>query len=139
MTLTRLLFPLLALTLPMPVLRSVVALPSSSVVEARRHFALERSSPAADSTVHMPTEIRLWFTDVPQSGTTTIRVLDAAQKLVEMADVATDAATPKVFSAKFKTSPGAGRYTVSWRAMGADGHVVKGDFAFSVMAHDELP
>lgn len=138
MTLTRLLLPLLVLTLPMPVLRSVVAPLANTTAESRLHFALERSSPAADSTVHMPTEVRLWFTDVPQSGTTTIRVIDASEKLVEMADVVTDAATPKVFSAKFKTSPGAGRYTVSWRAMGADGHVVKGDFAFAVMAHDEL-
>ncbi len=136
MTLSPLWLSLLVLSLPVLPQHVDPAGLRLTVSDTRLHLGLARSSPAADSTVHMPTEVRLWFSEVPQAGTTTIRVKDAAAKPVAMGDVVADAAAPKAFSAAFAVTPAAGRYTVSWRAMGSDGHVVKGEFAFAVMAHD---
>ncbi len=138
MTLSRLLLPLFVLSLPVFVEHADPADHSLTVAASRLHLALARSSPAADSTVHTPTEVRLWFNEAPQTGTTAIRVQSAAAKPIAMRGVVADAADPKAFSAAFAARPPAGRYTVSWRAMGSDGHVVKGEFVFSIAAHDEL-
>lgn len=52
-------------------------------LEAPLHFDLARSIPVADSTVHAaPTELRLWFTEEPQDGTTAVRVMNAAGEMI---------------------------------------------------------
>ena len=100
----------------------------------RAHFQLSKSSPAADAAVPSPTEVRLWFSQEPQNGTTSIRVLDAAEKPLHTGDVVRDAQDGKVHSVALHGRLAPGRYTVAWRAMGQDGHVVRGDFSFTVTA-----
>lgn len=110
---------------------SVPVAPSASPV----HFDLARSAPAADSTVHQITEVRLWFTAVPQPNATSIRVVGAGGEAVPTGDVVQDPEDGRVAYVTFEEPLGPGAYTVAWRSMAADGHVVRGEFPFSVMMH----
>ena len=99
------------------------------------HFALAKSVPADKASVHHAPEVKLWFTEPPSNGTVSIRVLDASGNPVTAGDPAQDKEDPKAFSVAFDGGLAAGAYTVSWRGMGADGHVVRGDFGFTVAGH----
>lgn len=98
------------------------------------HFQLEKSAPAADSTVPAPSEIRLWFTQVPQENTTSIHLLDPAGDPVHTGEVVQDPENGMVFSVEIHGKLNPGTYGVVWRALGDDGHVVRGEYAFSVSA-----
>jgi methionine-rich copper-binding protein CopC len=99
------------------------------------HFALSKSAPEADASVDAPTEIRLWFTQEPQEGTTQIRLVEADDAGVHVGDIMQDGDDPLSFSVELHGTLAAGTYTVSWRGMGADGHVVRDDFEFTVAAN----
>lgn len=98
------------------------------------HFALESSSPAAGATVPAPSELRLTFTEEPQHGTVSIRVLEAEDAGVHVHDAEQDEEDSRSFVVGFHGTFPAGTYTVSWRGMGADGHVVRDTFQFTVQA-----
>jgi methionine-rich copper-binding protein CopC len=102
--------------------------------DALLHFGLSRSVPAADATVATPPEVRLWFTEVPKEGSVGIRVVNAAGNAVETAAPAPDAADARIHAVAIPSPLPAGRYTVAWRGIGDDGHVVTGDFGFTVSA-----
>ena len=98
-----------------------------------RHLRLVSSAPAADSVVAPPAEVRLTFSEAPQEGATRVRLLDQAENLVEVgAVVASDDGT--VFHAPVSATLADGHYSVVWRTMAADGHVVDGELAFEVKA-----
>jgi len=101
---------------------------------ALAHFALSRSAPAADSSVPAPPEIRLWFTEVPQENSMSVRLVDGAGQPVEAGALGQEADDGRVFHLPLEATLPAGGYTVAWRAIGADGHVVRGDFGFTVTA-----
>lgn len=112
------------------------ALGATSEEAANRlfHFALSRSMPAADATVASPAEVRLWFSEVAQTGSVGIRLIDAQGAAVETGEPLPNEDDERVYHvAVGKTLP-AGAYTVSWRGIGDDGHVVRGDFGFTVSA-----
>jgi methionine-rich copper-binding protein CopC len=96
------------------------------------HFALSKSTPEADATVASPGEIRLWFTEIPENETTSIRLIGDGAESVHVAEVVQDAEDGRVFSVALHGALPAGTYTVSWRAMGSDGHVVRDTFDFTV-------
>lgn len=98
------------------------------------HFALKQSAPAADATVPPPDEVRLWFTEAPTENSIGIRVIDEGGDPVATSDPTADPDDGAVFFVEPSAPLTAGRYTVSWRGIGDDGHVVRGDFAFSVTA-----
>lgn len=98
------------------------------------HFQLERSAPAADDSVPSPAEVRLWFTQVPQENTTSIRILDPAGESVHTGEVEQDPEDETVFSVEIHGELNPATYTVAWRALGDDGHVVRGGYGFTVSA-----
>ena len=98
------------------------------------HFALSRSAPAADATVSAPEEVRLWFTQAPQDNSVSVRLVDSTGEAVETTPPAIAQDDAKVAFVKPSTPLAEGSYTVSWRGIGDDGHVVRGDFGFSVSA-----
>jgi methionine-rich copper-binding protein CopC len=98
------------------------------------HFGLSRSVPAADTTVTTPAEVRLWFTQAAKEGSVGIRVVNAAGSAIETAPPARDQADGRVYAVAIGTPLAAGRYTVAWRGIGDDGHVVTGEFGFTVSA-----
>lgn len=98
------------------------------------HFALSSSSPEAGSTVEAPGEVRLTFTQEPQEGTVQIRIVEAEDAGVHVMDAAQDSDSPMVFYVELHGTLPPATYTVSWRGMGEDGHVVRDTFEFTVSA-----
>ena len=109
-----------------------VAAAPTSFAAADVHFALSKSMPEADSSISSPSEVRLWFTEAPDDNTTSIRVVDAAGALVDAGDAVQDEDDARVFSVALQHALAAGAYTVAWRAIGEDGHVVRDEFTFAV-------
>jgi methionine-rich copper-binding protein CopC len=108
------------------------ATPASGV----RHLKLDRADPAVNGTVtQAPTAIRLYFSQAPQIKGTSVHVLDAKERAVPLADAHADPKDGKIVIADVKAAVIPGTYTVAWRAMAADGHVVKGDFRFTYAAN----
>lgn len=99
-----------------------------------RHTTLEASSPARDTVLDVsPSELRLTFNERVDAQLATVRLLDAggaAQPLGGL--VRGDSAQEIVAAISAPLAPG--RYTVEWRVIGADGHPVSGDYAFTVEA-----
>lgn len=104
----------------------------SSSSDFRLHLALVKSEPTADAEVAPPSELRLWFTEEPEPGTMSIRLVNASGELVPTGDVAAEPDDGKVFSVAVETPPADGAYTVSWRAMADDGHVTTEQFGFTI-------
>ncbi|MEU4236040.1 copper resistance CopC family protein [Actinoplanes sp. NPDC026619] len=94
------------------------------------HNSLAESSPAAGATLTAaPGEVRLRFLQKLNPQFTTIVVSDAAKQRVPTGEPAVDGATGRV------TISGAlanGGYTVAYRTVSVDGHVVQGSYAFTV-------
>ena len=139
----------------------VAVLSAATTTETALHFALSKSSPEAGTTVEAPSSIQLWFTQEPQDGTTSIRLVEAEEAGVHVTEAAQDPDDPTSFSVQLHGSLPAGSYTVSWRGMGPlgrgqeevsghlrdvvcgptcgrgmgqDGHVIRDSFQFSVAA-----
>lgn len=105
------------------------AVPDTSAVP---HFGLNKSAPAADASVTSLEEVRLWFTEAPEQNSVSIRLIDGAGNALDTGDLVTDAEDDRIFSVSFDGHLPAGTYTVSWRGIGDDGHVARGDFEFAV-------
>lgn len=99
------------------------------------HLALQKSVPAADAEVEMVHEVALWFTEPPQENSVSIRVIDASGEAARVGGVERDSDDATAFTASLEGHLAPGGYTVAWRAMGSDGHVVRGEYSFSVRAH----
>jgi methionine-rich copper-binding protein CopC len=109
-----------------------LAAATNPVSESEIHFALSTSAPEADAAVETVTEIRLSFTEAPAEGTTSIRLLDADEEPIHTMDIQEDPEDGRVFFVATHGALPAGSYSVAWRGMGADGHVVRETFAFTV-------
>lgn len=98
------------------------------------HLRLLRSAPAADSTVSVaPRELRLWFSQRPELALTSARITMGSHT------VATSRASLGGSSGEgvLVILPIAGRLEpgvnqVAWRTMAPDGHVVSGEFSFTL-------
>jgi copper resistance protein C len=107
---------------------------TAAATDAAFHFALSRSVPAADASVASPDEVRLWFSQVAQPGSVAIRVIAPGGDAVQTSDPIPNEDDGRVYHVDVDSKLPAGAYTVSWRGIGDDGHVVRGDFRFSVTA-----
>ena len=96
------------------------------------HFGLDKSVPAKDASVAPPGELRLWFTQEPQDNSIVIRLM-AGDELVETGPAMQDPDDGKAFSAAIESALAAGAYSINWRGMAQDGHVVRGEIPFSVV------
>lgn len=96
------------------------------------HFALAKSSPEAGAMAHEVTSVTLWFTEAAQAGSVTIRILDGAEEAVASSDPVEVEGESHAFRVTPRQPLATGTYTVAWRGMGADGHVVRDTFSFMV-------
>jgi methionine-rich copper-binding protein CopC len=111
---------------------TVTALGASAWV-APFHLHLLKSAPAANATITAPPDsIRLWFSQTPELGVTTVKVTGPGNAAVALAPLASRDSSAVV--APVKGAMKAGAYTVTWRTMAKDGHIARGTFAFKVGA-----
>jgi methionine-rich copper-binding protein CopC len=96
------------------------------------HAYLVRSAPAARTTVaRAPERVQLWFNERLEPAYSRLSVWDRDGKRVDAADVAVAAGEPTRLSVGVPALP-AGAYTVKYRVLSVDGHVVEGEFVFTV-------
>lgn len=101
---------------------------------ARAHSVLARSQPARGAAVaRAPERVRLWFTERLEPAFATLSVWSQAGIQVDADDAAVDAADPTLLSVG-TPNLAPGRYTVRYRVLSVDGHIVESSFAFTVKA-----
>ncbi len=124
----------MALTVPFAKLARAVlaALAATIAASAGAHSQLDRSVPAAGSTVHAtPPNVALWFSARLEPAFSKLRVLDRHGKQVDKRDPQLDRVDRKLLRVSLPVlAPGA--YRVNWRVLSVDNHVVEGSFTFSV-------
>lgn len=109
-------------------LAALIAAPLS----AARHNRLVKAEPGVDATVaKAPSQIRLWFKEPPELAVSTIKLTDGAANPVPTGEVKATDDKLSVAVAVTATLP-PGKYTVTWKTAGTDGHVIKGSFGFTV-------
>ena len=99
---------------------------------ASAHAYLVKSVPAGRATLFSsPAKIQLWFNEALEPRYSFASVLDPGGKRADLdnAQVASD--DPKQLSIGVKRLP-AGKYTVKFRVLSVDGHVVEQSFPFTV-------
>jgi methionine-rich copper-binding protein CopC len=101
-------------------------------VLAHAHASLVKSAPAQRSTLYRaPASIQLWFNERLEAKYSSLSLADAEGKPVETGPVGVGPEDPRRLSATVKDlAPG--RYTVKYRVLSTDGHIVENQFSFTV-------
>jgi hypothetical protein len=98
------------------------------------HSLLVRSQPDRGATVaRAPERVQLWFSERLEPAYATLSVWSEAGAQVDAGDAAVDAGDPRVLSTN-APNLAPGRYTVRYRVLSVDGHVVESSFTFTVKA-----
>ena len=104
----------------------------SMAVFPQAHTKLEKSEPAAGATLTTaPRQIRLWFNETIDPAVSKIEVTSNSRTV---AVSGMHVMNGKELMASVTGAVSSGTYTVAWQTAGDDGHVVKGDFSFTVKA-----
>src|SRR5262245_24692635 len=96
------------------------------------HNHLTKSAPGSDEQVaKAPGSIRLWFAEKPVEKFTSITLQKADSSKVTIGKThGTD--DPLSVAADISQPLATGKYTVTWRTAGDDGHAIRGKYSFSV-------
>src|SRR5881275_1569095 len=98
---------------------------------ASAHARLELSEPKANSTLKQaPKAVELWFSEELEASMSTVAVTDQTGKRVDKNNVAL-AEGDKKLQIELEDL-GSGTYTVDWKALSTDGHMMKGKFTFTL-------
>jgi methionine-rich copper-binding protein CopC len=117
-------------TLVMAALGALLALPGSS----HSHSLLVRSQPGQRATVIRPPErVQMWFSERLEPAYATASVWNEAGKQVDGGDAKVDPDDPVLLSVS-TPNLGPGRYTVRFRVLSVDGHIVESRYTFTVKA-----
>lgn len=96
------------------------------------HAILVKSQPAKDETIaQSPKQVDLWFNDAVRSEYKAVAVIDSAGKRVDNHDVEqslTDGS--HIYATVPNLAPGT--YTIRYRVVSEDTHIVTGKFEFTV-------
>jgi hypothetical protein len=105
----------------------------TTAATAESHALLVRSVPASRASVRQPpTRVELWFNERLEPAFSTASVWSRAGTRVDRQDAAVAADDPRRLAMTLSASD-PGRYTVRYRVLSVDGHVVEGSFSFSVI------
>lgn len=120
----RLLLPAIVLAVVTPALVSAARLP---------HLKLRAIFPGKDTTVTtQPEAVKLWLSELAELSATKVAVTNATGAAVPTAKLTRGATKDEPVVAKFSAPLADGKYTITWKAMSKDGHVVNGESAFTV-------
>jgi len=107
-----------------------IALGLALAFAAHAHTPLKASVPAADASGPAPKALELTFGgDV---RLTSVSLTDSGGAAKHLDAVPTEVASK--FSLAIHEPLAAGKYTVTWRAVGGDTHIISGEFGFTVTA-----
>ncbi len=100
--------------------------------DAARHLKLLKSEPAANAAVASPTQVKLWFSQRPELAVTRVALKgpDGAERV--LGPLARDAAAGAPIVAPVGAALAPGAWTIAWRTMAKDGHVLNGTVRFTV-------
>lgn len=100
--------------------------------EGWSHAYLVRSAPAARAVVsRSPERVQLWFNERLEPAYSRVSVWNREAERVDAGDV--EVAPPERTRLSVGVPPlPAGTYTVKYRVLSVDGHVVEAEFAFTV-------
>jgi len=97
------------------------------------HSVLKRSVPSNGAHLTtVPVELRLTFTEAVELAVTKVELLAADGTPVPLAPLVKPVDSATVVIAGIQGVLRAGTYTVAWQTLGADGHPVRGRFAFTI-------
>jgi len=101
---------------------------------AEPHAVLVRSAPAHRAVLAQPPErVQLWFNERLEPAYSRASVWDGGGRQVDAADGVVDASEPTRLTVELPPlAPGT--YTVRFRVLSVDGHVVESQFPFTVRA-----
>jgi methionine-rich copper-binding protein CopC len=111
-------------------LAGLLALACAHAADA--HAVLVRSSPGSRAALHQPPDrVSLWFNERLEPAYSAVSVWDARETQVDLRDVRVAPEDPRRLIVSLPAlKPGA--YSVRYRVLSVDGHVVEGRFAFTV-------
>ncbi len=105
-------------------------------VTALAHAKLERSEPKNNFALpQAPKLVELWFSEELEAGLNTIEVKDQTGKRVDRGEVVLAEGNKKAQVELGELAPGV--YTVTWKALSADQHAMRGSFTFTLIAPSE--
>ncbi len=105
-----------------------------SGVPAGAHASLVRSAPAHRAVLgQMPARVQLWFNERLEPAYSTVSVWNEAGAQVDARDVTVPPDDPRQLSVTVETRT-PGLYTVKYRVLSVDGHIVDNRFTFTVRA-----
>lgn len=110
-----------------------VATSAPATPSAPFHLELLRSEPAVNETLTAsPKQVKLWFSESIELKGTSIRLADARNAAVKLGKLSVDTAplAPAIVVLPQALAPG--KYLVTWRAAGDDGHPSTGKFSFTM-------
>ncbi|MEB0040772.1 MULTISPECIES: copper homeostasis periplasmic binding protein CopC [unclassified Pseudomonas] len=96
------------------------------------HAHLQSQTPAADSTVSAPKELRLNFSEGVEEKFTKVVLTTDTGKAVSVKSIATAADDKKILIVTPAAPLVAGQYHVEWHAVSVDTHKSDGSYAFTV-------
>jgi methionine-rich copper-binding protein CopC len=99
---------------------------------AGAHAVLVKSSPARRAALaQSPARVELWFSERLEPAYSSASVWSASGQRVDRGDAAPDSNDPKVLGVGLPSLP-PGQYTVRFRVLSVDGHVVESSFPFTI-------
>ena len=101
---------------------------------APAHSLLVRSEPGRNATVtRAPERVKLWFSERIEAAYAKLSVWSDAGEQVDAVDAAIAPDDPALLTVS-TPGLGPGAYSVRFRVLSVDGHVVESSFAFTVKA-----
>ena len=112
---------------------SVLALAVATLpVPADSHAVLVRSTPAARAVLsHPPDRVRLWFNERLEPAFSSATVWSESGARMDRQDVRVGPDDPNQLSVTLPALD-PGTYTVRFRVLSVDGHIVEGSFPFTI-------
>jgi methionine-rich copper-binding protein CopC len=115
-------------------LAAAVLLATAWTSPAGAHAVLVRSTPPGRAALaEKPDRVQLWFNERLEPAYSTVSVWNEAGAQVDALDVTVGPDDPRRLSVSVETRH-AGLYTVKYRVLSVDGHIVDNRFTFTVKA-----
>ena len=91
-----------------------------------------KSAPARRAVLFKaPPKIQLWFSEKLEARFSSVNVIDATGRRVDLGNAAVDAKDAKQLSVGVIPIP-PGQYRIKFRVLSVDGHVLEEDFPFTI-------